>query len=193
MAEASERVLEQRLEGQVILVTGAARRIGRAIALRLAENGAQVAVHYGRSKADAAQTTNECGGKAFQADLSRVSAIQRLFADVHSAYGQLDGLVNNAAIYREMKILEVTEDDWDSIHSINLKSVFFCSQAAAKLMLSSGGGKIVNISSLGGLRPWTRHALLRLESRRHHADESAGESARARDIGQQRRPGGDPL
>ena len=57
-----------------------------------------------------------------------------------------------------MKILEVTEDDWDSIHGINLKAVFFCSQAAAKLMLNSGGGRIVNISSLGGLRPWTRHA-----------------------------------
>ena len=57
-----------------------------------------------------------------------------------------------------MKILDVTEDDWDLIHSINLKSVFFCSQTAAKLMLDSGGGKIVNISSLGGLRPWTRHA-----------------------------------
>ena len=158
MAEASKRVLDKRLEGQVILVTGAARRIGRSIALRLTEQGAQVAVHYGRSKENAEQTAAECGGKTFQADLASVPEIQKLFADVRSAHGHLDGLVNNAAIYRQMKILEVTEDDWDSIHSINLKSVFFCSQAAAKLMLSSGGGKIVNISSLGGLRPWTRHA-----------------------------------
>ena len=158
MAGASERIPEKRLHGKVILVTGAARRIGRSIALRLAEQGAQVAIHYGRSKADAEQTAAECGGKAFQADLARVSEIQKLFADVHSACGQLDGLVNNAAVYREMKILEVTEDAWDSIHGINLKAVFFCSQAAAKLMLNNGGGRIVNISSLGGLRPWTRHA-----------------------------------
>ena len=158
MAAQSDTERGKRLDGKVILVTGAARRIGRSIALRLAEQGARVAVHFGRSQADAEQTADECGGQAFQADLARVPEIQKLFGDVHSAYGQLDGLVNNAALYREVKILDVTEDDWDSIHSINVKSVFFCSQAAAKLMLSSGGGKIVNISSLGGLRPWTRHA-----------------------------------
>ncbi len=158
MAHASDAAPLNRLDGKVILVTGAARRIGRSIALRLAEQGARVAIHYRRSKADAEQTAAECGGRAFQADLARVSEIQQLFGDVHSVYGQLDGLVNNAAVHREMKILDVTEDDWDLIHSINLKSVFFCSQTAAKLMLDSGGGKIVNISSLGGLRPWTRHA-----------------------------------
>jgi len=148
MADAREAAPQKRLDGKVLLVTGAARRIGRSIALRLAEQGAQVAIHYGRSKAEAEQTAAECGGRVFQANLGSVAEIQKLFADVHSAYGRLDGLVNNAAVHREMKILDVTEDDWDSIHSINLKSVFFCSQAAVRLMMSSGGGKIVNISSL---------------------------------------------
>ena len=147
----------RRLEGKVALVTGAAKRVGRAIAVRLAHEGAQVAVHYGSSEAEARQTAKECGGKLFQADLTQVAEIERLYREVETAYGRLDCLVNNAARHYEMKVLEVTEQDWDAIHDVNLKAVFFSCQAAAKLMLSSGGGKIVNISSLGGLRPWTRH------------------------------------
>lgn len=150
--------MQARLEGKVTLVTGAAKRIGRSIALRLAEEGAQVAVHYNHSEEEARQTAEQCGGKVFQADLSRVDEIKRLFAEVEAAYGRLDCLVNNAARYREMRVLETTEQDWDFIHSVNLKAVFFSCQAGAKLMLRHGGGKIVNISSLGGLRPWSRYA-----------------------------------
>lgn len=145
------------LENQVVLVTGAARRIGRAIALRAAAEGAQVAIHYNHSEADARQTAEECGAKLFQADLTQVSEIQRLYREIDSTYGRLDGLVNNAARYHEMNVLEVTEDDWDGIHDINLKAVFFSCQSAAKLMLKGTGGRIVNISSLGGIRPWTGH------------------------------------
>ena len=83
MAHVSDAAPLNRLDGKVILVTGAARRIGRSIALRLAEQGARVAIHYRRSKADAEQTAAECGGRAFQADLARVSEIQQLFGDVH--------------------------------------------------------------------------------------------------------------
>lgn len=148
---------ERKLEGKIVLVTGAARRIGRAIALRLADEGAQVAVHFHTSGQEAGEVANRCRSKAFRADLSKVAEIQRLFDEVQIAYGRLDGLVNNAARFREKNALEVTEQDWDWIHEVNLKATFFCSQAAAKLMLQTGGGKIVNISSLGGLRPWSRH------------------------------------
>ncbi len=147
----------QRLEGKVALVTGGARRIGRCIALRLAEEGAQVAIHFGQSKQQAAETAAECGGKTFQADLTIVSEIGRLFEEVEAEYGRLDCLVNNAGRYREMKVLEVTEDDWDWIQEVNLKGTFFCCQSGARLMLKHGGGRIVNLSSLGGFRAWRRH------------------------------------
>lgn len=146
------------LDGKVILVTGAGKRIGRSIALRLAKEGARIAIHYGNSRAEAEKTASECDGKAFRADLSKVSEIHKLFAEVEREYGRLDGLVNNAARYRAMKPLEATEADWDWIHSVNLKAVFFCCQAGAKLMLKNGGGKIVNLSSLGGIRPWSQYA-----------------------------------
>ena len=145
------------LQGKVVLVTGAAKRIGRAIALRLAREGARVAVHYNHSESEARETAGQCGAEIFQADLCQVSEIQRLYSEVATAFGRLDGLVNNAARYQEVNVLDVTEQDWDSMHAINLKAVFFSCQAAAKLMQQSGGGRIVNISSLGGLRPWTKH------------------------------------
>ena len=148
---------DRQLEGKVTLVTGAARRIGRSIALRLGELGARVAVHYGTSEAEAVETAERCGGKAFQADLTDVGAIERLFDEVEGELGRLDLFVNNAARYREMHVLEVTEQDWDSIHDVNLKAAFFCCQQAARRMRGHGG-RIVILSSLGAMRPWTRHA-----------------------------------
>lgn len=145
------------LDGKVVVVTGAARRIGRSIALALAERGARVAVHFGASADEAEQTAAACGGRAFQADLTRVDDIRRLFAEVRAAFGRLDGLVNNAARYREMDVFDITEQDWDDVHAVNLKAVFFCCRQAAAIMLENGGGRIVNISSLGGIRPWSRH------------------------------------
>ena len=145
------------LRGKVVAVTGAGKRIGRSVALELARCGALVAVHYRDSAAEAVRTASECGGQAFQADLARVSEIRRLFEEIRQAYGRLDGLVNNAAVFRAVDPLEATEDDWDAIHDVNLKGTFFCCQSAAKLMVRSGGGRIVNISSLGGLRPWSKH------------------------------------
>jgi len=145
------------LAGKVVVVTGGARRIGRSIALELAAHGARVAVHYRTSADQAEHTAVACGGRAFQADLARVDEIERLFSEVRAEYGRLDGLVNNAARYRAMDVFSVTEKDWDEIHSINLKATFFCCQQAAKMMLENGAGTIVNISSLGGIRPWSRH------------------------------------
>jgi 3-oxoacyl-[acyl-carrier protein] reductase/pteridine reductase len=150
---------ESNLAGKVILVTGGARRIGRGIALRLADEGARVAIHYGRSEKEARQTAEACGGaELFQANLESVEEIARMFAGISTRLGRLDGLVNNAARFTRLDPLDITEKDWDFIHAVNLKAVFFCCQNAARLMRKSGGGRIVNISSLGGIRPWAEHA-----------------------------------
>lgn len=145
------------LEGKVVAVTGAAKRIGRCIALHLASRGAKIAVHYNTSKSDALATAAACGGRAFRADLANVAEIRRLFGEIETAFGRLDCLVNNAAVFRAVDPLDASERDWDAIHSVNLKATFFCCQQAAKIMLRGGGGRIVNIASLGGLRPWAKH------------------------------------
>jgi len=147
------------LDGKVILVTGAAKRVGRAIALRLAREGARVAIHYSSSQAEAEQTAAECGGaELFRADLTKVTEIEALFTAIDQRLGRLDGLVNNAARFTKFNPLEVTEADWDFIHDVNLKATFFCCREAGRRMKAQGYGRIVNISSLGGLRPWADHA-----------------------------------
>src|SRR5271167_867571 len=147
------------LEGRVILVTGSAKRIGRGIAMRLAGEGARVAIHYNGSEADARATAAECGNAPiFQADLQKVAEIERLFTEVENHFGSIDGLVNNAARFTTIDPLEVTEADWDFIHSVNLKATFFCCQQGAALMKKTGPGRIVNLSSLGGIRPWDMYA-----------------------------------
>src|SRR6266581_1043947 len=142
------------LSGKVILVTGAAKRIGRGIALRLAAEGARVLIHYGESEKEA----RELGFPLFQANLENVSGIEEMFRKIERQEGRLDGLVNNAARFTRFDPMDITEADWDFIHSVNLKAVFFCCQQAARLMRKSGGGRIINISSLGGIRPWAEHA-----------------------------------
>jgi 3-oxoacyl-[acyl-carrier protein] reductase/pteridine reductase len=147
------------LEGKIVLVTGAAKRIGRAIALRLASEGAHVAIHYGGSEKEAREVASLCGNApVFQANLESVPEIIRMFAEVEEHFGCLDGIVNNAARFTRFDPLEITEKDWDFIHNVNLKATFFCCQQAAKLMRKNhNGGHIVNISSLGGIRPWADH------------------------------------
>jgi 3-oxoacyl-[acyl-carrier protein] reductase/pteridine reductase len=149
----------RRLEGKVVLVTGAARRIGRGLALRLHREGARVAIHYSTSEEDARRTAEECGGAPlFRANLEKVAEIERMFREAGERLGRLDALVNNAARFTRIDALAITEADWDFIHSVNLKAVFFCAQQAARLMRSTGtGGRIVNISSLGGIQPWPDH------------------------------------
>lgn len=155
------------LSEKVVLVTGAAKRIGRGIALRLAKEGARVAIHYHRSEAEARRTAEECGdAPLFRANLESVQEIERMFAEVGDRLGRLDGLVNNAARFTRINPLDITERDWDFIHSVNLKATFFCCQQGAKLMQRTGGGRIVNISSLGGIRPWAEHA--------HYCSSKAG-------------------
>ena len=147
------------LSGKVVLVTGAAKRVGRGIALRLAREGARVAIHYHISEKEARRTAEECGrAPLFRANLESVAAIERMFIELEERLGGLYGLVNNAARFARAHPLEITEADLDFIHTVNLKAVFFCCREAAKLMKKGGGGRIVNISSLGGIRPWAEHA-----------------------------------
>ena len=147
------------LQDRVILITGAAKRIGRAIALRLAREGARVAIHYHGSEEQARATAAECGNAPlFRANLERVAEIEEMFASVERVCGRIDGLVNNAGRFTRIDPLKITEADWDFIHSVNLKATFFCCQQAARIMKRHGGGRIVNISSLGGIRPWADHA-----------------------------------
>ena len=147
------------MEDKIVLVTGAAKRIGRAIALRLYQAGYRVAIHYGSSESDARATAEECGSAPlFQANLENVDDIQRMFHEVEEQLGGLYGLVNNAARFRRLDPWRLTEADWDFIHSVNLKATFFCCQQGALLMKKAGAGRIVNMSSLGGIRPWDMYA-----------------------------------
>jgi 3-oxoacyl-[acyl-carrier protein] reductase/pteridine reductase len=144
---------------KTVLITGAAKRIGRGIALRLHQAGYRVAIHYGNSEKEARATAEECGSAPlFKANLESVEEIRLMFSEVGEQLGSIYGLVNNAARFRRRDPLEVTEADWDFIHSVNLKATFFCCQQSALMMKKSGGGRIVNISSLGGIRPWEMYA-----------------------------------
>lgn len=144
---------------KAVLVTGGAKRIGRGIVKRLSEAGYRVAIHYSSSEAEARQTANEFGvTDLFRANLESVLEIQRLFGEVEQKMGRLYGLVNNAARFTRFDPLELTEADWDFIHDVNLKATFFCCQQAARIMKKAGEGRIVNLSSLGGIRPWAEHA-----------------------------------
>jgi len=151
------------LQGQVALVTGAARRIGRELAVRLAAEGAQVAVHYRRSRAEADAVVAEiagAGGEAIciAADLTRHAEIETLFGAVERRFGRLDILVNSAAAFFPTPLAETTEEQWDSLLDANLKSQFFCAQRAAPLLRAYGRGRIVNFASLGGLVAWPRYS-----------------------------------
>ena len=147
------------LQDQVALVTGAGRRIGRVIALTLARAGANVIVNYNESKEGAQATVQEIArlgvrALAARADVSRPKQVTAMFRAVEKHFGRLDILANNAGIFFPVKWDKLSEDDWDRILGVNLKGAFFCAQAAARLMQRQGHGRIVIISSLGGLRAW---------------------------------------
>jgi pteridine reductase len=150
------------LNGLVALVTGAGKRLGREIALRLADEGADVAVHYGKSKREAEEVVAEIEKRrrraiALQADLRIISEITGLVTRVASEFGRLDVLINTAANFLEAKFGETTEAQWDASLNTNLKAPFFCSQAAASLLAKSGKGVIINFADLGGLQGWCEY------------------------------------
>ncbi len=147
------------LANRVALVTGAGKRIGREIALQLARAGSNVVVNYNTSREQALEVAAEIrvlGRKAvaLRADVANAKQIQKMFRVVEERFGTVDVLVNNSGMFFERAWDRLTPGDWDRILNVNLKGVFFCSQAAARLMLKHGGGRIINISSLGGLQAW---------------------------------------
>jgi 3-oxoacyl-[acyl-carrier protein] reductase/pteridine reductase len=147
------------LAGQVALITGAAKRIGRSIALRLAADGADIVVNYDSSKPEADTLVAEIKSAsrraiAVQADVSHRLDVQKLFSAAENEFGRLDILVNNAGTFFPAKFEELTEEQWDHILNVNLKSQFLCAQSSAPIMKRQGRGRIINLSSLGGLLAW---------------------------------------
>ena len=150
---------ETDLRGRVALVTGAGKRLGRAVALRLASEGADLAIHYGKSESEAREVVREIeklGRRsiALQADLTRVEEIQSLIAGVANEFQRLDILINSAANFLETKFGRTSEATWDASLDTNLKAPFFCAQAAAPFLTQSGHGVIINFADIGGLIGW---------------------------------------
>ena len=147
------------LKGQVALVTGAGKRIGQAIALTLAQAGADVIVNYNQSREGAEATVRQIESLgvrsvALSADVSRPKQVAAMFRRLEKRFGKLDVLVNNAGVFFPKTWDELEEADFDRVLGANLKGPFFCAQAAARMMMRHEGGNIINISSLGGLQAW---------------------------------------
>jgi 3-oxoacyl-[acyl-carrier protein] reductase len=139
----------------VALVTGAARGIGRGVALRLADMGFAVAINYSASAEAAeelAQQIESSGGRAIALgfDVSRPEEVDAGFAKLMEEFGRIDVLVNNAGIVRDGLLVRMKEEDWESVLAVNLKGAFLCIKAAAKPMMKQRGGRIVNIGSVVG-------------------------------------------
>ena len=150
------------LTDKVVLVTGGAHRVGKAIALELARAGAHVAVHYRSAGAAVTDTIAEIEALgvravAVQADLSTEAGVAALFAQVEAAFGGLDVLVNSAAGMEPGDVRTLTREAWQRVLDLNLTAPFFCAQGAAALMSQRGGGAIVNIGDLAGRQPWAKY------------------------------------
>jgi 3-oxoacyl-[acyl-carrier protein] reductase len=146
---------QARLQGQVAIVTGASRGIGRAAALALASEGATVIVNYASSSqaAEAVAAEIESMGSqalALQADVGQAEQVEALFSAVMEKYGRVDILVNNAGIARDTLLLRMKLEDWQAVIDLNLTGVFLCTRAASKIMLKQRSGRIVNITSVVG-------------------------------------------
>ncbi len=147
------------LEGKVAIVTGAAVRIGRAIALALAERGAEVVVHYRGSEREAQRVLAEIkqlGGKpvAVQADLAQAADIRRLVDTALRAFNRVEILINSAAVFFRTPFQSLSESDWDRVMAVNLKAPFLLARAVGEIMLHQGSGKIVNIADIAATKVW---------------------------------------
>lgn len=159
------------LSGRVALVTGGARRIGRALSLALARAGADVVVDYFRSAEEAEETAAEITAMgrraiAVHADVSLKPEVQRLIRRTDDTFGRLDVLVNSASMFESVPFLGIAEEDWDRVLGVNLKGPFLTAQAAAPLLRRDGVGLIVNLADLSAFRPWPSYA--------HHSVSKAG-------------------
>ncbi len=145
----------QTLRGQVAIVTGASRGIGRAIARELAKYGASIAVNYASSSQAADELVSEitsAGGNAIalQADVSKADQVDALVNAVMEKFNRIDILVNNAGITRDTLLLRMKPEDWQAVIDLNLTGVFLCTRAASKIMLKQRSGRIINITSVAG-------------------------------------------
>jgi len=144
------------LSGKVALVTGASSGIGRATAMALAASGADVAINFNRNESGAEAARAEivnAGGKAIvvQADVTKAADVQSLVKQTELEFGSIDILVNNAgSLIERLKILELSDERWDEVINLNLKSAFLCSKAVAETMVNRKSGSIVNVSSIAG-------------------------------------------
>ena len=146
---------DEGLQGKVALVTGASRGIGRAIALRLAREGANVGINYRTSREEAeavAESVQEMGveAKLLHADVSRPDQVQAMF-DALDAWGGVDILVNNAGLTRDGLLMRMSDDDWDEVMNVNLRGAFLCCRAATRPMVRKRWGRIINMASVVGL------------------------------------------
>lgn len=150
--------------GRVAVVTGSGSGLGAGIARRFADAGASVVVHYHKSAPGAealVRAIQAGGGKAVAVggDLTRSAGAERLLVETIQAFGRIDVLINNAGTYPESGVLEMSEAEWDSVLEANLRSVFLCTQAAARRMIEKGeGGAIVNVASIEGANPAPGHS-----------------------------------
>lgn len=150
------------LTGKTALVTGGARRIGRAIALALAEAGAEVAITYRASKSDADATVKAIAALgrrslAVECDVRSEASVQAAVKNVAGTFGRLDVLVNNAAIFQSKPLDQISVDEWDSVFATNTRGPFLFAREAIPY-LRAAHGRIVNLGSMGGLHPWPDHA-----------------------------------
>jgi pteridine reductase len=146
------------LSNRVALVTGAGKRLGRAVAVGLAEQGADVVIHYRSSQAEALDAVAEIEklgrrSVALPVDLAKISELPQLFQKVEEHFGRLDILVNSAANFLQTEFAATTEKLWDESLDTNLKAVFFCCQAASPLLKKSNGA-IINFADIGGILGW---------------------------------------
>src|ERR1035437_3034789 len=153
---------ERPLAGKTVLVTGAAKRIGRAIALGLAASGANVAITYRGSQPEAEATVRDLAGLgvdalAVRTDLGDAESIRETIAAVVEEFGRLDILVNNAGVFESAALESITVEQWDHMFATNTRAPFLMAQAAYP-HLRQAGGRIINIGSLGGTHPWATHA-----------------------------------
>src|SRR5271168_2758888 len=154
--------MDKLLTGKTALVTGAAKRIGRAIALALAENGANVAITYLGSQSESDDTVRalaalDVDAMAVRCDLRDPLSIEQMVAAVADEFGQIDLLVNNAGIFESEALENISVEQWDAMFTTNTRAPFLVAKAAYP-HLRAAKGRIVNIGSLGGLHPWTTHA-----------------------------------